>query len=88
MSRLAVCLILVAACAAPQETRSTAPPGATPPTAEVSDEHEPVCHEESVTGSNLSRTVCRSKSDEERERDEAKTFQMQNSRSRQMRKGN
>ena len=89
MSRLAVCLILVAACAAPQEaTRSTSPPGATSPQAEVSEDHAPVCHEESVTGSNLTRTVCRSKSDEERERDDARTFGTKNSRMIQTTKGN
>ncbi|HWU85748.1 MAG TPA: hypothetical protein VN253_00630 [Kofleriaceae bacterium] len=84
MSRLAVSLVLVAAaCAAPQEPRNTAPPGATSPRAAPSAEEAPVCHEESVTGSNLTRTVCRSKSDSERERDDAQTFSTKNSRMRQ-----
>lgn len=81
MLRLAVSLSLFAACAAPQETHGTTPPpgagqpGATPagdatPAAASGDEE--VCTEESVTGSNIRRTVCRSQSQIDRERDSAR----------------
>lgn len=89
MSRLAGWIVVVCAgCAAPQEQRrGAAPPGATP-SAAATDDDEPVCHEESVTGSNLSRTVCRSKSDQERERDEARTFSTRTGRTMQPTQGN
>lgn len=84
MLRLAASLLLVAGCAAAQEPRGASPiggpPGETPPTPAVDDEDRPVCHEEQVTGSNVSRTVCRSKSDDDRERDEAQQFGRKNSR--------
>jgi hypothetical protein len=67
MSRLAASLVLIAACAAPQEPRSTLPPGETPPSPEAS-QSEPECREESVTGSAIKRTVCRTPEEMERER--------------------
>lgn len=82
--RIALSVVVLAACAAPAaQTRSTAPPGATEPIVEVSEENEPVCHEESVTGSNLTRTVCRTKSQEERDREDARNFNHKTGRIRQ-----
>lgn len=80
MSRLAVSLLLLAACAAPQETHRTTPPGAGQPGATPAGAASPagasgdeeVCTEESVTGSNIRRTVCRSQSQIDRERDSAR----------------
>ena len=73
MSRLAVSLVLVAACAAPQESYNTMPPGETSPRTE-GGEDEPVCREEAVTGSTLKRTVCRTPSEMARDRDNARDF--------------
>ena len=72
MSRLVLCLILAAACAAPQEPASSTlgPPSEQPANAEAARD-EPVCKEEAVTGSNMKRTVCRSESQTDRERDDA-----------------
>lgn len=78
MLRLAVSLFLLAACAAPQETHRTTPsgsgqPGAAPAGgAAAASGDEEVCTEESVTGSNIRRTVCRSQSQIDRERDSAR----------------
>lgn len=80
MSRVALSLLLLVACTAPQETHGTTPsgsgqPGATPEAAAspaASKEDEEVCTEESVTGSNLRRTVCRPQSQIDRERDSAR----------------
>jgi predicted outer membrane protein len=85
MSRLAVSLLLAAACAGAQEPRSTAPQGA-PPSAAAADD-EQVCHEERATGSNLSRTVCRSKSDIRRDRDDAQQFNARSGRMMQTKQG-
>jgi len=76
MSRLAVLWLLLAACAAPQETRgtTTAQPTTTSPAA-ASDEDEQVCHDETPTGSHVSRTVCRSKSQIDREREQGQEMQ-------------
>lgn len=76
MSRLAASLVLIAACAAPQEPRSTLPPGATPPTSEAAED-EPVCREESVTGSAITRTVCRTPEEIKRDRQNAQDFHEQ-----------
>jgi hypothetical protein len=76
MSRLAASLVLIAACAAPQEPRSTLPPGATPPTSEAA-QTEPECHDEAVTGSAIKRTVCRSPEEVERDRRNAQDFHEQ-----------
>ena len=78
MSRLAVPLFLLAACAAaPQETHAPTlgPPSMTPPTAAAPDEDEQVCREEVPTGSLVGRTVCRSRSQIEQEREEGQEFQ-------------
>jgi hypothetical protein len=78
MLRLAASLVLIAACAAPQEPqpRSTLPPGATPPTPEAA-ETEPECREEAVTGSALTRTVCRTPEEIARDRRNAQEFHEQ-----------
>jgi predicted secreted protein len=77
MSRLAMSLFLLAACAAPQETRgtTTAQPGTTQPASATSSEDEQECHEEVPTGSHVSRTVCRSRSQKDREREQGQDFQ-------------
>ena len=76
MSRLAMSLFLVVACAAPQETRgTTAQPGTTQPAPATSNEDEQECHEEVPTGSHVARTVCRSRSQKDRDRDQAEDFQ-------------
>lgn len=89
MLRFVMPLLLAAACAASQEPSSASPPaegwtapGATPAAkpAPAADGDEQVCQEERVTGSNLSRTVCRSRSDDDREREEAQQFGRKNSR--------
>jgi len=81
MARLALSLFLLAACAEAQTPRSSAPPGATPTAKD--DDTEPVCHEEAITGSNMTRTVCRTKSQEERDREDAKAFSSKAARQRQ-----
>lgn len=76
MSRLAVPLFLLAACAAPQETHgpTMGPPGTTQPAA-TDPEDEQVCREEVPTGSLVARTVCRSRAQIDREREEGQEFQ-------------
>jgi hypothetical protein len=76
MPRVVMSLVLLAACAAPQETRSTAPPGGAQPRAEATGE-EPVCHEEAVTGSMIKRTVCRTPAEIERDRRDAQDIHKQ-----------
>lgn len=90
MLRLAVSLVLAAACAAPQETHRTAPPGATPPTAEAEADpgDEQICTEERTTGSNVTRTVCRSRSQVERDREDAQQFNAKTGRMLQKEQGN
>lgn len=75
MSRLALPLFLLAACAAPQETRGTTQPSTTQPAAAASSEDEQVCHEEMPTGSHVARTVCRSRSQIDREREQGQELQ-------------
>ena len=76
MSRLAVFLLSLAACAASQETHGpTAGPASTTPAAAAAPEDDQVCHEEVPTGSHVGRTVCRSRSQIDRERQEGQEFQ-------------
>lgn len=70
MSRLAIPLFLLAACAASQEPSTTTArsPSTAAPAAAEPQEDETVCHEEASTGSLLKRTVCRSQSQVDQER--------------------
>jgi hypothetical protein len=74
MSRLAVPLLLLVACAAPQETSPTMGPPSTQPAA-ANSEDEQVCREEVPTGSLVARTVCRSRSQIDQEREDGQEFQ-------------
>jgi hypothetical protein len=87
MRPLALALLLVG-CVEAQTPRGTTPPGApAPATAADNEDNDPVCHEESVTGSNMTRTVCRTKSQSEHDRDDAKSFRERTSRQRQTLQG-
>jgi hypothetical protein len=77
MPRVILSLVLLAGCAAPQETRSTAPPsGAQPQSAEATGD-ESDCREEAVTGSMIKRTVCRTPEERERDRKNAQGLRKQ-----------
>jgi len=86
MSRLAVSLFFVAACAGTQEPHSTSPQGATQAAGD-SDEDGPVCHEERPTGSNMSYTVCKPRSERQRDRDQAQDFKARTGRMMQTKQG-
>ena len=77
MSRLAVLLCLLTACAAPQDTQGSTlgPPSSTPPAAAEPGDDEAACTEEAPTGSLVRRTVCRSQDQMDREREEGQEFQ-------------
>ena len=61
MRRICLALLLAGACAGPQAAGPQS--NATPPRAAGEDPDAQECHEETPTGSNMSRTVCRSKLD-------------------------
>jgi hypothetical protein len=82
MSRVAMSLLLLSACAGSQDGRSTTPQGAatmTPPgeTAPKAggDPDEEVCQEEAPTGSAVKRVTCRSRAQVERDRQNAEEMQ-------------
>lgn len=73
MSRIAVSVLFLAACAASQEQSATTlgPPSATEPTAAEPAEDDEVCTEERTTGTMITHTVCRSRAQVEQDRREA-----------------
>lgn len=88
MHRIAVPLLLAAACAGTQEPRGTTP-GATAPTAAATDDSdEQVCREEHVTGSLRPRTVCRSKMEMRKDQHDAQEFSNRGNRWMQTKQGN
>jgi hypothetical protein len=74
-----VALLLIVACVPAEPRRSTLPPGETEPAKEDPQEVT-VCHDETPTGSNISRQVCRTEAVQQQDRDNV-TRAMQENRS-------
>jgi hypothetical protein len=86
MHRIAVSLLLAAACAGTQEPRGAAPGVTAAETGDDSDEQ--VCREEHVTGSLRPRTVCRSKMEMRKDQHDAQEFSNRGNRWMQTKQGN
>lgn len=81
-------LTLLACGASPDQHRTTPGAKATSSTAAAEEEDGTVCREESVTGSNMTRTVCRTPEERERNRKDAQDFNTRSGRIKQTMKGN
>lgn len=73
----AVALLLVVACTSTEPQRSTLPPGETQPV-QPEPQEVTVCHEETPTGSNIPRQVCRTEQTRQDDRDNIQRAMQEN----------